>query len=357
METKKSNLKSFIKKWIPVVLVIVGVALFFGRRASTSVEVRRVDVKDRIVKKSVSASGSVKSKDEVSLSFPLVGVVKKISVKEGDSVKKGDLLSYLDTTAQYQSVQYYKDARDIEIRQKDLFEQERDTNEDLLGGSTAYEIKLREYNESISQAEANYQSALSTLSKYYIYAPFEGTIVEVPVNENETVSIGQMVLKIADLTKMVFEIDVDQEDFGLLKEGQEVEIEVDAYPDFTFGGVIKELPLFASQETNNFVVKIDFTTFDGYNLKLGLLGDAYMIMQKTETPVRSVTFNEISYDQDDKPYIWILVGKRVRKLPIDIGLEGDVYTEIKTDLTGKTVVIPAKEGLEIEDGFRAKLIN
>ena len=357
METEKSNLGKIIKKWLPIILVVLGVALFFGRRSSTSVEVRKIKIKDRAVKRSVSASGSVKSKNKVDLSFPLIGTIRTINVKEGEIVKKGQLLANLDTSTQYQTSQAYKDARDITLRQRDLFEEEEASNKKLLGGEDSYEIKLREYNESISKAEANYQSSLGTLSKSYIYAPFDGTIVEVAVEENETVCIETKIIKMADLDSMLFEIEVDQEDYGLLTIGQEVEIMVDTYPDFSFTGKINDLPLFADEDTNNFVVEIDFESFNGHELKLGLLGDAFMIIEKTESAVPSITFNEMSYDDDDNPFIWILKGKKVKKLPIEIGLEGDIYTEIKTDLTDKIVVVTAKEGSEIEDGYRAKPIN
>ncbi|MFC1700422.1 efflux RND transporter periplasmic adaptor subunit [Patescibacteria group bacterium] len=357
METEKSNLGKTIKKALPYILIVIVIVGFLGKRSSTSVEVRKIKIKDRAVKRSVSASGSVKSKNEADLSFPLVGVIRTINVSEGDNVVEGQLLVNLDTSTQYQTTLYYKDARDIEIRQRDLFIEEREANEDLLGGTDSYEIKLREYSEAVTQAEANYQASLATLGKYYIYAPFDGTVVEVALEESETVAAGTKVIRIADLDHMIFEIEVDQEDYGLLTIGQEVEIVVDAFPDFTFTGKINHLSLFADEDTDNFVIDINFESINGHELRLGLLGDAFMIMDKSDGEVPSITFNEISYDEDDNPFVWVLEGKKVRMLPLEIGLEGDVYTEVKTDLSDKVVVVPAREGLEIEDGFRAKLIN
>ena len=365
METEKrflnkieeSTLGKVFKKWALIGLVVVVTAIFFGRSASSTVQVRKIEVKNRIIKRSVSASGSVRSKNEVDLSFPLIGTVRTISVAEGDFVKKGQLLANLNTATQYQSSQAYKDARDIEIRQRDLFEEERSSNEKLLGGEDSYEIKLREYNEAVSQAEATYQSVLATLSKSYIYAPFDGTIVEIAADESETISAGIKIIKIADLDSMLFEIEVDQEDYGLLRIDQEVEINIDAYPDTVFAGKINYLPLFTDSTTDNFVIKIDFESFNGHELRLGLLGDAHTIIEKTKTEVPSITFNEVSYDIDDNPFVWVLNGKKVKRLSVEIGLEGDIYTEIITDLTDKTIVVPAKDSLEIEDGFSAKLIN
>jgi hypothetical protein len=68
-------------------------------------------------------------------------------------------------------------------------------------------------------------------------------------------------------------------------------------------------------------------------------------------------FNEISYDEDSNPYVWVVESEKIKKLPIEIGLEGDLYTEVKTDLTGKSIVVPATESVEIQEGFIPIIIN
>lgn len=356
MKNKKRDFKGLLKRIIPTLLLLIIVVVISRAKAKSTVEVRRVDLSNRIVQRSVSASGVVKSKNEVGLSFPLVGVIKKVNVEEGDFVKKGQLLAYLDTSSQRQNVQYYKDARDIKLRQKDLFEEEQDANETLLGGEDAYNIKLREYNESISQAEASYQAALATLSNHYIYAPFDGTIIKVSSEDGETAIAGSTIVELADLDNMAFEIEVDQEDYGLLSIGQEVELKLDAYPSYTFYGIVNKLPLYADTNTDSFVVDIDFSSRDD-KLKLGLLGDAYMIIEKTDSEVNALAYNEIFYDSDDNPFVWIIDGKKIKKIPIEVGIEGDIFTEVISDLSGKTIVIPASDNLEINDGFYANLLN
>jgi len=88
-----------------------------------------------------------------------------------------------------------------------------------------------------------------------------------------------------------------------------------------------------------------------------MTGEINIITEKTEGAVPSLIFNEISYDEDSNPYVWVVESKKIKKLPIEIGLEGDLYTEVKTDLTGKSIVVPATESVEIQEGFIPKIIN
>lgn len=352
---KKSISNKF--KWVLIgTIIVVGIFLYFNKKTSITVLVRKVEVENREVRKTVSASGIVKSSNQADLSFIATGKILSINVSENESVKKGQLLAYIDSSLQNQTVQSYKDARDIRIRQKELFEEEEETNKNLLGGKSSYEIKLREYDEAISQAQAAYEAQLSVLSNYYIYAPFDGVITAVNYKEGEAALAGNPVISIADLDNVVFEVVLDQEDYGSVKQGQDVEIELDAYNDNIFKGKVSSLPLYADSLKGGFVVESSFEN-NGETAIVGMTGDAFMITEKTEGQVPSLIFNEITYDESDNPFVWILEDRKVRKYPIETGLVGDLYVEVKTDLSDKTVLVPATEGIDIKEGFIAKVIN
>lgn len=344
-----------VKKILPYILIVLAIFVYFNRTNSVTALVRRVELESRQVRKTVSASGFVKSLNEADLSFVSTGEIKGISVVEGDIVKKGQTLAYIDSSFQQQAVQSYKDARDTRLRQKELFEEEEKSNTRLLGGEDAYNIKLREYDEAISQAEASYQSQLALLSNYYIYAPFDGTIVDVYKENGELATTGVPIIKIANLDEVVFEVIVDQEDYALLKQGQDVEIDLDAYTN-SFTGNVEKLPLNADINTGGFVIKSSFDS-GTEDVKLGMTGDAFIITDKTDDSAQALIFNEISYDEDDDPFVWVVENGKIKKVPVELGLEGDIYTEIKTDLSGKEIVVPASDTSVVEEGFKAKIIN
>ena len=352
---KKNTLKK-IKSIVLFLFLVGGVFLYFKQKTSVTVLVRKINVENREVRKTVTASGLVLSDKQSDLSFLANGNISRVLVSENEKVTKGQLLAYINPSSQIQTAQSFKDTRDIRLRQKELFENEKKSNSRLLGGNDSYEIKLREYEEALSQAEASYQAQLSILSNYYIYAPFDGTVVKISKKEGEVATAGVPVVTVADLDDIVFEVVLDQEDYSNVKEGQEVEVTLDSYENHKFKGRVDNLSLYSDPVKGGFAVKIGFES-NGKSIKVGMSGDAFMITDKTESQVASLVFNEISYDQDEKPFVWILEGNKVMKEYIEIGLEGDLYVEIKTDLTGKIVVVPAKDNLEIKDGFTAKVIN
>lgn len=353
--TKKNLFKK--TKNILLLLLLIGIIfLYFKQKNSVTVLVRKIEVENREVRKTVTASGLVLSDKQADLSFLANGNISSILVSENENVTKGQLLAYINSYPQNQTIQSYKDARDIRLRQKELFENEKKSNSRLLGGDDSYDIKLREYEEALSQAEASYQAQLSLLSNYYIYAPFDGTVVNISKKEGEVVSAGVPVMTVADLEDIIFEVVLDQEDYSNVKEGQEAEVTLDSYDNHPFKGSVNNLSLYSDPVRGGFVEKVRFES-NGKSIKVGMVGDAFMITDKTDGEVPSLIFNEISYDESDKPFVWVLENNKVTKEYIEIGLEGDLYVEVKSDLSGKTVVIPAKDNLEIEDGYTAKIIN
>jgi len=344
-------------KWV-LLTVIISVGswfLLFRERNHTNL-VRKVTIQNRLVLRTITANGSIESKSEASLSFQTVGKIAKINVKKGDSVQKGQLLAYQDTSAQDQTVQYYSEALEIEKRQRDLFVHDMWKNVKSLGGETEYGIKLREYNENVDQAEAQYKSQLATQKNVYLYAPFTGTVTDVSKDTGEIATAGETVITIADLNNLVFTINVDQEDFGLLREGMDANIKLDSYENIEFKGKVLSPPLFANTDTDKFDVDIKTDPQEGKAFVLGMLGDGHIVLQTSGSDVLSLTVDEISYDEADKPYVWIIENRKIKKKYIEIVLDGDLYVQVGTAIP-ETIVVSAKDGQKMVEGYTAKVIN
>lgn len=351
----KSILKR--KKLIGLFLLLL-IILLIVRSGSTTksktVPMRKLNLENRVVIKTVSASGEVKSVNQADLAFPASQRITAVLVKKGDTVKKGALLATLENQSIYQTAKSYKDARDIALRQKELFERNKNDNTDTLGGSDQYNIRLREYDEDVSQAEAQYNAQLATLRNTYMYAPFEGTVVDVIKDAGESAVASETIIKIADLTKLQFEIGIDQEDYGQLKNGLIAEINLDAYPNFTFNGAVSEIPLYAN--SSSFTAKVDFDATGDKNPLLGMTGDVKITSTTTGSEVKSLYYDEIFFDEQDRAYVWVVENDYISKFPIEIGLEGDIYTEVKTDIN-KQIVAPLTSDIEVKDGYKAKIVK
>jgi len=344
------------KRIIGAVTVFAVVVVVIFNKAGGCVSVKKIDLKNKIVRRTVSVGGEIKSKQEANLSFSVVGRLAKTYVVKGEKVTKGQLLAYVDNYSNHQTTQSYKDARDITIRNKDKYIENYASNLQAAGGEDEYLMELRSLDELISQAEASYQAQIGVLNKTYIYAPFDGNIVDLFVEEGETVLAGAPVMELSDLSQLIFEIKLDQEDFGLLKIGQEVDIKLDSYEDQTFMGKINTLPFYVDGSGSDFVIEVDLADKTNKEIYLGMSGDAYIILSETDSEVQALAFDEILYDIEGNPYIWTLVDKHIKKVYLELGLEGDIYTEIKTDIEN-AIVKPANDKIEIEEGDKAKITN
>lgn len=332
-----------------IVLVLAGAGYYFYNQSqSNTVQVSVSEVENVVVAKTVSASGVVKAFKDANISSTVSGTVEDIGVTEGEVIKKGQILGRIFNNDLYQNSQSLKDSRDVALRDLDLYIENYETNTDAVGGTDEYTIAVRRLRELVSKAEASYNSSLSTLSKSYLKAPFDSTVIDIVTDVGETVIAGTTVLKIAAIDNLFFEIELDQEDFGLVELGQNVEVVLDSFPDTTFTGVVSEMPFFADETSEDFVIKVTLEPLEDTKLFIGMNGDAEIKIEQTPTQTTALIFDSVFEDQDGT-YVWIVDGNEIlQKEYIEVGLEGDIYTQVLTNLNGKTVVTPISD--EFEEG-------
>jgi HlyD family secretion protein len=342
---------------ILILLFVVGTVFAFSKR-SKSVQVQEVKLTNAVVEKTISAPGEITSNREAELSFPITGKIAAIYVQEGDEVQKGALLASLDTSVLANTAQSYKDARDIAIRNKELFVEQYHDDKDAAGGEKEYNIKLRTYEEQLSQAQASYSAYTGSLKNAYLYAPMNGTIVDIAQKTGETATAGATQIKIADLSDYAFEIELEQEDFGQLTENQEVNVTLDAYPDHVFTGKITQIPWQTeANSSGSQVLKMKVVLMsNGKPLILGMTGDSDIIVAKTPGEVPALNYDEVLEDADGKSYVWVDENGVAKKEYIDVGLAGDLFTEIKTPVSGK-IIMPVSPKVVLNEGSKITVVK
>lgn len=320
---------------------IVVIAGYFISKRQPVIEVEKAKVETLDVKKSISASGTVKSKFEAELSAAALGRLERLNVEKGEEVYGGYILGNVSNVAAVQSSQAAKDARDVAKKDLEIYVENYASNQDAVGGKDEYNLNLTRLEELLSRAEANYQSTIEGIRNTYLIAPFNGTVVDINKEVGETVGAGTTIIKLADLDKLVFEIEIDQEDFGLLKTDQTIELTLDSYPNQTFSGKVGTLPLFADSTTEEFVIQLEINQKEEFPIYLGMKGDVEIVTQKKDN-AQAVTFDVINED-DQGSFVWVVEDEQIKKEHIEVGLEGDLYTEVLTDLTNKNVVVPTTD--------------
>lgn len=310
-----------------------------------------------VVEKTVSGSGTVKSDNEADLSFPLGGRITQLDVKKGDKVEKGTILARTDGSSAYFTAEARKDALDIAKRDLQIYIENYETNPNAVGGRDEYELNVKKLKQAVDAAENTYQAAWTGLSGYYIQAPFSGTVLDVNGELGETSIAATPIVKLADLDNLLVEVDLDQEDFSFVRLGQDVNIVLDAYPDERFNGKVVDVPLFVdSIDQESFVIKISIEDPKDYPILLGMDGDVSIKIESTDGEVNALTFDQVNYDDSNKPFVWINKEGVLTKMPVETGLEGDIYTQINSDINDQ-IVVSTNNDQKLEDGMRVKLSN
>ncbi|MBP7859775.1 efflux RND transporter periplasmic adaptor subunit [Patescibacteria group bacterium] len=335
-------------------LVVVGYLIFSKWGVVNVKEVKLLSVD---VEKSVSASGSIKAEKQANLSFGTSATITKINVEEGGTAIKGQILATADAYSQAKTVDSAKQTLENAKKDLEIYIDTYNDNLDAAGGRQQYERQIAKLQNISNQAQNSLYSQQSTLTKYYIKSPIAGTITDVTKKVGENATTNETILSVADLNTLYFEAEVDQEDLGILKLNQKVKITLDAFAYKEFEGVISEIPKFVDTGTTNLLVKIKINQNDS-NILYGMTGDANIEIENKKG-ITALDFDSIFVDENDnkKSYVYLLESGVIKKQYIELGLEGDRYTQVITKLDGKTLVVPEKTTIVLKEGQKAQIVK
>jgi HlyD family secretion protein len=257
-----------------VVIIVVAVNILKSGEKTYTVQAEKVEKGD--ITSIVTANGKLVPRTDVKISAYVPARIEQLPVKEGDLVKKGQLLVQLDATeykaaenqaeAQLKSAEAnLEQARLTYKRQKELFEKKLTSQEqhDLVM------TELKQAEAQNQQAEANLAQVKYALSKTTITSPMNGMVTSLNAEVGEIVMIGTMnnpgtvIMTISDMSEIETEVEVDETDIADVELDQEAKIKIDAFPDTTFRGKVSEIGHTAlisgmgtQDQVTNFLVKV-----------------------------------------------------------------------------------------------------
>ena len=202
----------------------------------------------------VTATGTLEAITSVVVGTQVSGIVEKLYVDFNTRVKKGQVLAELDKTALRSSVQQslatLENARAEMEYQASNYERSKALYEKNLIAQADYDQARYGYEKSkatFKNTQAQYDKALVQLGYATLYSPIDGVVMNRAVDEGQTVAASfntPEIFTIAqDLTQMQVEADIDESDIGMIRKGQRVEFDVDAFPDDKFGGTVEQIRL------------------------------------------------------------------------------------------------------------------
>lgn len=365
-------------------LVIVAVAaiaalavwLLSGGKKEEKITFDTAAVAPANIMNSITATGTIEPVTSVTVGTQVSGIVSKLFVDYNSVVKKGQVIAELDKTnlmsqlntaktqlATAQSQLNYQTAN--YKRYKTLFEKGLVAADDFDNAKLSY----TQAKEQVASAKEEVQRAQTNLGYATITSPIDGVVLSKSVEEGQTVaasfSTPELFTIAQDLTNMQVVADVDEADIGDVKEGERVTFTVDAYPDDTFEGEVKQVRQEATT-TNNVVTYEVVISAPNADLKLkpGLTANVTIYTAERKgvlsVPSKALRFTpqketvgkmKIVDVANAKNKVWTIEGNSIVAHKVNIGMTDGTNTQIEGGIAEGTKVVT---GLNVMGGEEEK---
>jgi HlyD family secretion protein len=346
-----------------VVMVVAVIILLNLKSGGGGPEVETEPAAYGAITSTVEATGTLEAKAQVDISAQVIGRVKKIYVKEGDLVRKGALLIRLDDEQAGANLTLararFEQADLLFTRAKSLLDKTLISQEDFETTRTNFEV-----------ARAQYVQAQDNWDKTVINAPIAGKVMKLSIEEGETVLLGTMnnagtvLLTIADMSKLIAIVNVDETDVPNIKPKMLAKVSADALPDTSFNGIVTEVGLMpisnllSTETAVNFEVKIELSDSSA-DLRPGMTVNADVVTAEKDSvlriPVQAVAKRKLKGREASTVLIFDN-GKAVLR-EIETGAASDTDIEIKSGVKAGDQIItgPYRIVSKLKDGARVKV--
>jgi HlyD family secretion protein len=396
MAKKKSKKRLYIIIGILFIIIAASVLNSIFNKDDDAIEVTVSKVSKRTITQKVSAIGKIEPETEVKISSEASGEIIYFGVKEGDTVRAGQILIKIKPDIIETQLEQFKaaaNAAKIEIelmktemdrteaelkRINELYAKDFASKQELDFAKAAYDKAVASYQASLSrytQAQSALKQIQRNAERTNIYSPINGVVTKQLVEKGEKVVgtaqfQGTELLRVADLSVMNAIVDVDENDIVLVSIGDTAEIEIDALEDVILKGVVIEIGHSAELESVgsadqvvNFKVKIRLLDVDA-RLRPGMSCNAEIITDKKEdvlaVPLTAVTIRKtkeknekednerikLKKHENEKTkrppsVVFVVKGNKVKQQVVKTGISDEGYIEILEGL---------KEGQKIVSG-------
>ncbi len=289
---------------IPAIIIVVLAAFsfwYFSSSSSSDVTYRFEKVQRGDIQVTVTATGTLSADTTVQVGTQVSGILSKINADFNSKVKKGEVIAQIDPTVLQANVHdaeatlqraqaQANNSKRIFARTKVLFDKGLASQQDYDAALSAQESDQAQ----VKSAQVGLERARINLAYATIRAPIDGVVISRAVDVGQTVAASlsaPTLFTIAnDLTKMQVQADVDEADIGNVQVGQEVTFTVDAFPDQTFHGVVKQIRLLPQTVQNvvNYTVMIDVPNKD-MKLLPGMTATVTILVSKKENTLKVPT--------------------------------------------------------------------
>ena len=391
--------------------LLVIVVVLYPYVHQTPLKVRIVTVERGPIRSVVSTNGKIEPVQPFEAHAPISTTVKRLLIKEGDHVRKGQLLLQLDdddirtqaarAQAQLRTAQADESAlekggtqeevltlesqlvksrgvRDLAQRNLESLRrlqqegaaspgevhQAEDTVQRAQADVTLLEQKKKDrYSKPEAErikaegaeAQAAYDAAEDALRKSSVRAPFDGTVYSLPAKQGAFVQAGELLLQEADLSHVLVRAFVDEPDLGRLQPGQKIEITWDAIPARIWTSTVNTVPSTVKLHSSRNVGETTFVIDNKDRRLLPNVNVGVTIVIVEHSDVLTLQRDAVRIDES-KPYVYRIVKNHLKRQTIEFSLQNLTRVEITSGLSlGDSIALPA-EDKPISDGAPVKVV-
>jgi HlyD family secretion protein len=399
-------------RWLMLAGAVVAAVVLLGSFMSRgdAVLVRAASVERSTIRSILSTNGKIEPVQNFEVHAPVGTTVKRLLVKEGDHVKKGQLLIQLnDAEARSQAAKALSQVRgsqaDVSAIESGGSREEVLTTEAQLakaqtardaaqrnlealrrleekGAASPSEVRqagnqlavaeadlkllqqkqkdrysrpeIAKVEAQRSEAESTYAAAESVLSQLNIHAPFDGVVYSLPLRQGAYVNPGDMILQEADLSRVIVRAFVDEPDVGRLARGEKIEITWDAIPGRIWQGSVDAIPAAVKLrgtrnvgETTCIVDNSDFKLLPNINVGVTIVATEHA--NALTVPREAVRMD------DSKTYVYEIVNNELRRRDIQPGISNLTRVEVSSGIASNALVAlqainakPLREGTAVK---------
>jgi len=408
---KKSRKKLIVFGSIGIVVIALVLLVIFQGSKEEIVTVQTEKSQERTITQTVTATGKINPEFQVIITPEVTGEVVLLPVKEGDLVKKNQVLVKIKADT-YLAAKERADASllsaraNLNMRKAELdritseYKRVQELHTKRLSSDSELELIKSNFLSSQAQHESalaqvqQYQAALreaiEQLNKTTIISPMDGTITQLNIEVGERVlgsgfTQGTNMMTVSDLSKMEATVDVDENDIPNVTFGDTARIKVDAFGDKVFAGLVTQIGnsaktsgLGTQDQVVNFEVKIRIIDFDA-RLRPGMSCNCTI---ETETkkdvisvPIQSVTArSDIKQEENEElvvsngkkkeekiqEIVFVIKDGKAKSINVKTGISDDNYIEIQSGLKKDEEIVSGSYraiSRELKDGSIVKIEN
>ena len=304
-----------MKKIFLLIVIVVAASILLlavrNGRGKETVNYRMVTVESGDLESVVSATGTLDAVTTVQVGTQVSGIIDEICADYNDTVKEGQIIARIDTTLLANAVagaEAQLARAEAELRQaKREYKRLQELHDERLISESEFnqiEYTLDIARASVQSAQVDLGRTRQNLRYATITAPINGTVISRSMEVGQTVqssfSAPELFLIAGDLTHMQILVAVDESDIGQIAQGQTARFTVQAYPDDSFTGTVRQVRLQSSTEENvvNYTAVVDVANTDG-RLLPGMTATVDVIVE-TASDVMYVSNASLRYKPDDE---------------------------------------------------------